>query len=278
MNEPPFSISTSYPLDEGGLSYLLHIDQTGLATLTLESNVETPQLQAIGVFQDDIGYDKALGFKNMFATLSKISLPAGDPALPTAPMVHVTLQEEGVSESRIIDPTTSPPAMCKVAEHLKEVGNELLQHPLQVVQMKVGLGQVRMKRSDKLNLSIRLDAEGSKAVKFADPLKAAQKESGGFILWGVRSDLAPADLWPQHSKHQVIRPSELFQVDLPVQKSGNGVLELLPGQQANYTFNIPLDWEAGEYAVKIIFETTSDKEGILRGNIISLPVTLTVQQ
>lgn len=278
MNEGPFSISVAYPLDEGGFRYFLRIDHTGRAELTIESNVETPRIEAIGIYGKDIGYDRALALKGMFSTLRKRPLPSGEPGLPTVPMVHVTLEEFGMTESRMIDPTTSPPAMCKVADHLKDVGKELIAHPLKVITMKTGVEKNRLVRSEPLKLSVGLTAEGSEAVMAVNPLAAADKGEGGFTLWGVRSDLPSRDLWPQHSKHQALTEGHLLNADIPVQVESPGILVLKPYERAQYEFIIPITWEPGEYAVKIIFESIPVTDRALRGNIISMPFTLAVRE
>lgn len=277
MKDESFSISVSYPLDEGGLRYLLRIDQTGRAALTIESNVEEPEAEAIGIYQADIGREKALELKNMFSTLSKRPMPDSEPGLPTIPMVHVTLEEGGKTESRTIEPSSSSPAMCKVADHLKEVGKEVHKHPLRVIKLKAGLEKALVVRSEPIKLTIRLMSEGSEPVKIIDPLKAVKTSAGGFTVWGVRSDLPPADLWPQHSKHQAITPEYLVKADVPKEADAVGVLVLKPAQTVSYEFNIPIDWEPGEYAVKIIFETISSSANVLKGNIISMPSKLKVQ-
>ncbi len=278
MSEGPFSISLSYPLDEGGLRYFLQIDHTGRAELVLESNVETPQIESIGIFQDNIGYDRALQLKNMFSTLRKMAVPAGDASVPTEIMVHVSLEEYGVTESRIIDPSTSPPAMCKAAEHLKAVGNDLLSHPLSTVSLKTGIDQDWIVCDDPIKVSIELTAQGKDRVMIVDPVKAVGNNSGGFIIWGVRSDLPPADLWPEHSKHHALIPAYLTKAKIPNEPDANGLLTLKPAQQAFYEFTIPIDWEPGEYSVKFIFETYPDVGKGIKGSIISLPVKLKVRQ
>jgi hypothetical protein len=55
------------------------------------------------------------------------------------------------------------------------------------------------------------------------------------------------------------------------------LLLLDPGETAVYEFSIPITWEPGEYAVKVIFESLSSADNVLRGQIISLPVKVKVQ-
>ncbi len=278
MNEGPFSISTSYSLDEGGLRYCLQIDHTGQAELVLESNVETPQIESIGIFQENIGDDRALQLKNMFSALGKMPLSTGEPAVPTQLLVHVSLEEYGVTESWIIETSTCSSAMCTVAEHLKAVGKDLLSHPLSVISMKTGMVKDWVMCADPIQLSIELTAKGKNRAMIVDPIKAVVKNSGGFTIWGVRSDLPPSDLWPEHSKHQALIPGYLTEAKVPNEPDANGLLMLKPAQQAFYEFTIPIDWDPGEYSVKIIFETYPDIDKSIKGNIISLPIKLVVRQ
>jgi hypothetical protein len=132
--------------------------------------------------------------------------------------------------------------------------------------------------ADPVQVSLELTAKGKDRTVIRDPIKAAVNNSGGFTIWGIRSDLPSVDLWPEHSKHHALVPAYLTKAKLPIEPDADGLLILKPSQQAVYEFTVPIDWEPGEYSVKIIFETYPDSDKGIRGSILSMPVKLVVRQ
>ncbi|MBM4330026.1 MAG: hypothetical protein FJ117_02180 [Deltaproteobacteria bacterium] len=276
MPQEPFLITASFPLDEGGLGYILRIDQLGNSELKMETNVEKPEVNAIGVYQISIGQERAQELRKNLNLLSKRPFPKSPEGPPGTPMVRVALEEGGKTEQRFVDPSTSTPAMCQVADQIKKVGEDALKNPVQVIRMSASLDQAEIGRSAKLKVVIRLTADGAMESTVNDPLQT-QSKTRGFTVWGVRSDLPVTELWPQHSIHQKLTTEYLTKADVPKDPMEPGCLTLKPSQKAEYQFEVPISWEPGAYAVRLIFETSRMGGKALRGNILSMPVQLKVK-
>jgi len=274
MNQGPFTITASFDADEGGLRHLLRLDHTGRADLVIESNVLEPATEAIGVYRAEIGKERAQEFRGVWAALSSRSMPESQPVPPGSTMVLVSLEEAGSTKTWMIEPSSSPPAMCKAAERFREVGKEAEKNPVREIRLKASLDKTVIERSTSVKVTIKLTAEGVEHVSVVNPLTAPRKRTGGFTLWGVRSDLPPADIWPQHSIHKVLT-SELLAASHDHIKEE--FLMLPPGQTSVYEFNVPITWEPGEYAVKVIFESLYSADKVLKGKIVSLPAKVKVQ-
>jgi len=276
MAQESFLITASFPIDEGGLHYTVSIDQTGRAELTIESNEEIPNDQSIGVYRAEIGQERAVDLKNNLKRLSKKPIPDSEPAPPGTPMVLVTLEENGEKISRIIDPSTSTKAMCKVADDIRSIGEEARQNPFRVINMQVDIDKDTVVRSESVRLAVRLTAEGSKEISIANPLNMITAKENVFVFWGVRSDIPPMELWPYHSKHQKLTKEFLLNSELPEDFETEDLLKLEPSQMIMFEFNIPIDWEAGEYSIKVIFDAKGPKEKVLFGSIRSIATKLKV--
>jgi hypothetical protein len=272
--EEPFSISASFSVDETGLVHRMTIQHTGQVELVEESTADEPGRYTIGVYAVDIGPKRAQEFRSVWAALSRSPLPKSEPVPPGITLVRVNLEERGKTETWMIDPSTSPPAMCRAAERIRDFAKEVRKKPVREVELKTGLDPNVVDRSASLRLAVRLNGRGTEAARVVDPFKAAQTGAGGFTLWGVRSDLPPADLWPQHSKQQVLTSRDATKSP---QSGSNEFLAIPPNQTAVYEFNVPITWEPGEYAVKVIFETLTSSDGAINGKIISAPVKVRVR-
>ena len=272
--EEPFTISASFSVDETSLVHRITIQHTGHVELVEESTADEPGRYTIGVYAVDIGSKRAQEFRGVWAALSRNPLPKPEPVPPGTTLVRVTLDEHGKTETWMIDPSTSPPAMCRAAERLQEFAKEVRKKPVREVGLKTELDPKVVDRSAPLRLTVRLTSSGAEAAQVLDPFKAPQMGAGGFTLWGVRSDLPPADLWPQHSKQQVLTSRDATKSPPP---GSNEFLVIPPNQAAAYEFNVPITWEPGEYAVKIIFESLTGSEGAINGKIVSAPVKLRVR-
>lgn len=277
MSQTPFVITASFPIGDGTLRYVVSLDQSGRTDLILESNEQDPANQAIGVYRTDIGERRAQEARNAWIALKRAPQPSPQIVPPGTPMVLATLEEGGKKEEWLIDPVTSSPAMCRAAEHLRNLGQEALKNPVREFRMHIQADKAEVGQSESVKISVQLTANGVEPVVIADPLPAAAAGSGGITIWGLRSDIPPADLWPFHSNHQLLTPKFLDRSVIPDQSAAKGELVLQPRQSATYEFNIPINWEAGEYAVKIIFETFAGSDKALRGKIVSAPVTLRVK-
>ena len=273
-NQGPFTLTASFDVDEGGLRHLLRLDHTGRADLVIESHSPNQAHEAIGVYRAEIGKERAQEFKGIWAALSSRSLPESQPVPPGSPMVLVSLEEAGTKKEWLIEPSSSPPVMREAAERFREVGKEAEKNPVREIRMHVRLDKTAIDRSTPVRLMIKLEANGLEEVNVLNPLTAPRKRIGGFTLWGVRSDLPPADLWPQHSIHKVLTPELL---STPQASASEDFLMLLPGQASVYEFNVPITWEPGEYTVKVIFESVINADKVLKGKIISLPVEVKLQ-
>ncbi len=276
MSQTPFTITASFPVDEGGLHHLIRLDETGRVDLVVENNADDADGDAIGAYRTEIGAERARELRDIWTTLSKRPRPTVPPVPPGAPMVMATLEEEGKKETWMIEPSSSPPAMCKAADHLRELGKEAVKKPLREIKMQAKLEQAAVEKSAAVKLVIQLSANGVEPVGIVDPLKAPLMRQGGFTFWGVRSDLPPADLWPHHSVHQLLTTNFLKSSKTPNEPTKEGELFLEPPQTAEYEFSIPVNWEPGEYEIRVIFETLSASSKTLRGKITSAPVKLKV--
>jgi hypothetical protein len=163
-----------------------------------------------------------------------------------------------------------------LADQIKKVGEDALKNPIRVIRMSASLDQAEMDRSAKLKVLIRLTAEGTMESTVNDPLQT-QSRTRGFTIWGVRSDLPVTELWPQHSIHQKLTTEYLTKADVPKGTIEPGCLTLKPSQTAEYQYEIPISWEPGMYAVRLIFETSSMGGKALRGTIQSMRVQLKVK-
>lgn len=276
MKEEPFMITASFPIDEGGLGYVLKIDDQGNTELKMETNYEKPEINAIGVYQVSIGRERAQELRRNLNILSKRPLPKSPEVPPGTPMVMVELEESGKTTRRFVNPTTSTPAMCQVADQIKNVGVEALKGPVQTVRMSAGLGQAEVSRSEKLKITIQLEAEGTAEIIINDPLRSPSR-SGGFMIRGVRSDIPVKERWPQHSFHKKLTSEYIAKTDVPpTAMKEPGFLNLKPSEKAVYHFEMPIPWASGQYAVRFIFETVDQAGKGLRGTIQSEPAQMKV--
>lgn len=275
-----YSVAVFFPADEAGLEDSFMVDQDGKAELTMESSEQNPDLFSIGYYTMDIGSKKADDLKKKLDRIQRSGIPAGDMAPPGTQMVRVKIIEDGKETVLTIDPGTSAPTMCALADEARDIADETARKgSMKVVTMTVELEATDLAQGELLNCSIVLESTGKKDVSVVHPLESGgdKTQTGQFTLWAVRSDLPVEELWPHHSVHSQLMPLELVEKKIPLQDA-EGIINLPPAHTAEFKFSHTTDWEPGTYEVKIIFETLGTSADLLKGKIISKPLTLKITE
>jgi len=186
----------------------------------------------------------------------------------------VSLEEAGKVIERKVDPYTTTPAICQIADQLDAIKEQAFKMPVQVLAMDFSLLNTKVEKNQKLILDINFTIQGTEIVKAISPIGKIGKPSG-FAIQAVRSDIPIEDVWPEHSKNLLLEKDHLVDTRIPPQDEPD-LIALKPYQRASFSFNIPVDWEYGQYDIKLIFKTISSQPDVLHGVITSVPVTLTV--
>ncbi|MHC4583095.1 MAG: hypothetical protein ACYS3N_01115 [Planctomycetota bacterium] len=274
MPSDQFIISVRFPCGEIGFNHILRIDETGRAKLTKETNKPNPKIQAIGIYHTDIGTKKARKLRDSLSTLDKRGIPRSEPVPPGFEFVVVSLEEAGNVIKRKVDPYTTTPAICQIADQLGAIKEQASKMPIQVLVMDFSLLNTKVEKNQKLSLDIHFATQGTEIIKAINPIGEMGKPSG-FAIQAVRSDIPIEEIWPEHSKTLLLEKDHLVDTKIPLQDEPDLVV-LKPSQRASFSFNIPVDWESGQYDLKVIFKTISAQPDVLHGVITSVPVTLTV--
>jgi hypothetical protein len=274
MSSDTFVISVTYPSDKRGFSEILRIDATGSVELTCESSTFTPDSREIGLYGGSVAEDQAEELKDSLLMLEKRGLPPREPMPPGSDLVVISLQQDEQITERRIDPHASSPAICKVAERFETIKKACRENPVRVVAMTCSLSGNSVNRQRTLSVEVRLSAQGEEPVKIHAPVGKTE-ETGGLSVRAVRSDLPVEEIWPQHTKHLILTEQMLSASDGPTPDDA-GLLGLAPGESASYSFDFPVDWEAGRYDLRVLFETLASGQDVLKGIITSPPTTVEV--
>lgn len=270
----PFVISVSFPAGEFGLCHSLRIEHTGQGVLTSESNRSESDIQAIGVYRTEIGATRATELRDNLVMLEKRGLPLSEPLPPGSEMVVITLEQAGKVTERFVDPHTSTAAICQIADQLTKIMEQAYKKPVRVATMDISLPNTELQQNGRMSLGIKLGTQGTQVVKIVNPV-AEDGQASGISVAGIRSDLPLEEIWPEHSKNLKVTQDLLVNAETPTQDEP-GLLALRPSQTASFSFSIPIDWEPGQYDVRISLETLSSEPEVLNGRITSSPVSLRV--
>lgn len=276
MSPENFVITVQYPTQDRGFTCDLRIDQAGLAEWTVRSNSLKPDTQTVGLYRADIGPGRAVDLRTTLDLLDKRGLPAPKPLPPGQDIPVVRLEQNSQVRSRHIDPQSTSPAICQTAEQFRTIIQEAVKNPIRTVTLESVVSANTVTRGQPLLLTISLVAQGKENISTAHPA-TRNTALGGTIVWGVRSDIPVEDRWPQHSQQLTLAPNHLVEQSMAQPSDGN-ILILAPGQAARFKFSIPLDWEPGQYDLRIIYLSLGSQAEVLNGRITSLPVTFTIRR
>jgi hypothetical protein len=270
-----FVITIQYPTEDRGFTCDLRVDQTGLTEWTVRSNSLTSEDPTVGVYQTNIGPQRASELRTTLEMLDKRGLPAHEPLPPGEDLPVISLEQNGQVRSERVDPHLSSPAICKTSEHFKGVILQARRNPIRTITLKTSVHPDAVLPNQPLRFSLFLEANGTENVQVAYPAPKSTR-LGGVIVWAMRSDIPIEERWPQHSKQLTLAAEHLIEKILP-QPGDENYLVLSPAQTAQFQCSVPMDWEPGEYDLRIIYFTLGSDPSVLNGRITSQPTTLTVR-
>lgn len=273
-----FRLRFSMPIDRFYRKNLV-VDQSGRCELRLESNVEQPQVAAIGQYVTHISVQEAEKLRDRVLGLADIPVPAEEPPLPSGiPLMEVLYQSNGKKQSRSFDPHIVPKRYQVIGRQLIEIEKNALANMTTGLQANFAIHAEEVERDKPVGITVRLVSAGAGPVIFYNPLNPPSHGFGKITLHGVRSDVPDADLQTIHRKALHFVQSDLSEKKLP-DHIDDSDLQLEPGAVFELEFIVALDWPPGEYQAHVTVESSgiNEDEELIIGRIIMKPQLLVVK-
>ncbi len=274
-----FSLRFSMPIDRFYRKSLV-VDQSGRCELRLESNIEQPQVAAIGHYVTEIGAQEAEKLRDRVLGLADTPVPAEDTPLPSGvPMLEVIYQPNGKKQSRSFDPHIVPKRYQVIGRQILEIEKNALENMTQGLQANFVIHAEEVERERPLAITVKLVAAGAGPVVFYNPLNPPSHGFGKITLHGVRSDVPDADLQTIHRKAHHFVQADLNSDKEPPDHIEDSDLQLQPGAVFGLEFIVSLDWPPGQYQAHVTVESSgiNEDEEVIVGRIIMKPQLLVVQ-
>ena len=273
-----FRLRFSMPIDRFYRKTLV-IDQSGLCELRLESNVEQPQVAAIGLYAAHITVVEAEQLRDRVLGLADTPAPVEEDPLPSGvPMLEVLYQSNGTTESRSFDPHVVPKRYQVIGRRIMEIEKEALDNMTTGLQAGFALQGEEIERDTPLAVAVRIVSAGSGPVQFYNPLHPPSHGFGKITLHGVRSDVPDEQLQTIHRMAHHLTQADLSNSQPPGHIDETD-MQLAPGAVFALEFVVSLDWPPGTYHVHATVESSglNEDEEMITGRIIMMPQLLVVK-
>jgi hypothetical protein len=250
----------SYMNSEIGLN--LSISPSGMATLSIASNRNNPNLDVLGLFRrkleareiDDLASSlRSSDFKNV---QNPSSVSPGE-------YVHQLRikEQEGVEVMRYTAfHTPAPPVFLAAEEKALVLVKLLRQHPFQAIAMQIGALPNQLERDKPMEFTITIVNPGSEIIQIPHP-ESWSEETVQLQLIGSRSDIHPEEFEDFHQKFEELSKEQI--VDIQPAKQAKPLITLASGGRLVFLFQVSLDWPPGQYDVNLSLNwPLSDQDGV----------------
>jgi len=242
----------------------LSIDTSGMASLSVGTNLDNPDLGAVGVFGQKLDNEQLADLVAALRSRDFINIQNPKSALPGEAVRELCIKEEGQGELEkwisFHNPASS--VFLKVEEKALVLVNLVRQHPISAMTMKVGFPLEQLDRGKPIEFSVTIINPGSESVQVPHP-NTWLKRNVQLQMIGLRSNIPLEQLEDYHQRFEEL--SEVHLLKIQGTKVAKPLIAILPGERLVFTFRINLDWPPGQYDLRISFVSPLlNREGVMQ--------------
>jgi hypothetical protein len=210
--------------------------------------------------------------------LKDAELPPPREMLSKEPLMYVFVEQDGQRESRHFDPVNVPERHQVVARQVLQLEKQALDNLVAGLRLQFGLNRDSVDREEPLLVTINFMAKGRDRFSFPNPLMPPEGVVNDLALSGVRSDIAPEELYEHHMRSHAFTDAQ-FHSSMGLRFRNEKILDLPPDSSLEMVLESVLDWPPGVYQVEIVFKAAGEVEvdgRLVAGCIRTLPQELVV--